>query len=50
MSGQKHVPDLLRNASRSPACAKPWHILVAWTDASAGAGRSDEIMHAGNNR
>src|ERR1044072_2614954 len=29
---------------RFPACAKPWHGPLAWIDASAGGGRSDEIM------
>jgi hypothetical protein len=27
-----------------PACAKLWHILVVWTNASAGVGRSEKIM------
>src|ERR1041384_1710893 len=29
---------------RFPACAKPWHGLIVWTDASAGGGRSERIM------
>ena len=36
-----------KSVKRFPACAKPRHILVAWTDASAGVGRSDKIMRTG---
>jgi len=33
---------------RLPACAKPWHGLTVRTDASAGVGRSEKIMHQEN--
>jgi hypothetical protein len=41
---EKHVPDVIRDGHRFPACAKPWQILGVWTNASAGVGRSDKIM------
>src|SRR5882757_1895924 len=33
-----------KSGHRFPACAKPWHILVLWINASAGVGRSEKIM------
>jgi hypothetical protein len=33
-----------KSGNRFPACAKPWHVLVVWPNASAGEGRSDKIM------
>jgi hypothetical protein len=33
-----------KSGYRFPACAKPWHGLVVWTNASAGEGRSEKIM------
>jgi hypothetical protein len=33
-----------KSVQRFPACAKPRHDLVVWTDASAGVGRSKKIM------
>jgi hypothetical protein len=47
MIPKKLVPDLIRDVQRFPACAKPWHILAVWTNASAGVGRSDKIMRTG---
>jgi hypothetical protein len=44
MIPKKPAPDLIRGGYRFPACAKPWHDLVEWTDASAGVGRSEKIM------
>jgi len=38
------VPDLIRDGNRFPACAKLWHGLIMWADASAGVGRSEKIM------
>jgi hypothetical protein len=42
------VPDLIREVKRFPACAKPLRGSIAWTDAAAGAGRSDRIMRKRN--
>ncbi len=44
MIPKKPAPDLIRGGNRFPACAKPWHLLVVWLDASAGEGRSDKIV------
>jgi hypothetical protein len=33
-----------KSGHRFPACAKPRHILLVWTNTSAGVGRSDKIM------
>jgi hypothetical protein len=33
-----------KSGYRFPACAKPFAQFVAWVDASAGEGRSDNIM------
>jgi hypothetical protein len=44
MIPKKHVPDVIRNEGRFPACAKPWHGLMLWRDASAGEGRPEKIM------
>jgi tripartite-type tricarboxylate transporter receptor subunit TctC len=44
MIPKKPAPHLMRGGHRFPACAKPWHSLVVWTDASAGVGRSEKIM------
>jgi hypothetical protein len=33
-----------KSVRRFPACAKPWRDPAAWTNASAGEGRSEEIM------
>ncbi len=41
---KKPAPDLIRGGHRFPACAKPWHFLILWLDASAGEGRSEKIM------
>jgi hypothetical protein len=44
MIPKKPVPDLIRDGYRFPACAKPRHDPIVWTNASAGVGRSDKIM------
>jgi hypothetical protein len=44
MIPKKHVPDVIREGDRFPACAKPWRGLLMCADASAGVGRSDKIM------
>jgi hypothetical protein len=44
MIPKQHVPDVIRDGYRFPACAKLWQILVVWTNASAGVGRSKKIM------
>ena len=41
---EKHVPEVIRDGNRFPACAKPWHGPLARIEASAGEGRSDKIM------
>jgi len=33
-----------KSVQRFPACAKPWHRPQLQLDASAGAGRSEQIM------
>jgi hypothetical protein len=33
-----------KSGNRFPACAKPWHEIIVWLDASAGEGRSEKIM------
>jgi hypothetical protein len=33
-----------KSVQRFPACAKPPHRPLVWIDASAGEGRSDQIM------
>jgi hypothetical protein len=50
MISKKLVPDLIRDVQRFPACAKPCEVLVVWTNASAGVGRSDKIMRTEKNR
>jgi hypothetical protein len=37
-----HDPEKWKPVSR---LREPWHGLIVWTDASAGVGRSDKIMH-----
>jgi hypothetical protein len=49
MDPQRVIPKSMSSipigdGNRFPACAKPWHGLTMWTDASAGVGRSDRIM------
>ena len=44
MIRKRPAPDLIRGVQRFPACAKPLHYPAGWTDASAGAGRSEKIM------
>jgi hypothetical protein len=42
MLGQKSM--IPKSGHRVPACAKPWHGLLLWLDASAGEGRPEKIM------
>jgi hypothetical protein len=44
MIPKKPAPDLIRGGHRFPACAKSWHWFLVLLDASAGEGRSGNIM------
>jgi hypothetical protein len=44
MIPKKHARRESGGGYRFPACAKPWHGLLLWLDASAGEGRSEKIM------
>jgi hypothetical protein len=44
MIPKKPAPDLIRGGYRFPACAKPRQPLGVLVRASAGEGRSEEIM------
>jgi hypothetical protein len=44
MIPKKLAPDVIPGGNQFPACAKPWHDIVVWLDASAGEGRSEKIM------